>query len=116
MADAPTRSVYSPNMAGYNAWVKPILELAPKMFEGYADALALIAQRREAMRQADITGPMGRTAGWSPGGNFKMDAEFPYVASLLLKAAFGIDALTNRAKRHFILKLHPEFSYKNLRR
>lgn len=116
MPDVLTRSVYAPQMAGYNAWVKPILELAPKMFPGYAEALAMIARRREAMRVADIAGPMKQTTGWSPSGNFKMDAEFPYEAALLLKAAFGHDALTNRAKRHFILKLHPEFSYQNLRR
>ena len=105
------RSIHDPVITGYNAWVEPLLrpDVACKLFEGYAEALAMIARKREALRQADITGPMGTTAGWSPSGNFKQDAEFPYVAALLLKGAFGQDALSNRRKRHLILKLHPEF-------
>lgn len=117
MADIDTvRQTYDPAIAGYKAWVEPILDAAPTLFPGYAEALEMIAIRREMMRQADITGPMGRTAGWSPSGNFKMDGEFPYEAALLLKAAFGPDALSNTRKRHMILKLRPEFSYLSLRR
>jgi len=118
MRDIPVPHVMASAMTGYNAWVKDLLkpEVASKLFPGFAEGLALIAERRERMRQLDIAGPMGKTAGWSPDRNFKLDGEFPYCAALLLKAAFGPDALTNKQKRHYILQLHPEFSYRSLRR
>ena len=113
-SSTPVRPTYNSALAGYNAWVEPLLrpDVACKIFPGYAEALAMIAQKREAMRQADIVGPTNSTAGWSPSGNFKLDMEVPYVAALLLKAAFGPDALTNKKKRHLILQLHPEFSFR----
>lgn len=105
-------AVRSVNMAGYASWVKPILELAPTMFPGYAEALALIAQRKEAMRQADIHGSIGKTAGWSPNKNFKLEFEMPYEAVLLFKAAFGRDALQNPKVKKLIHENHPEFSFR----
>lgn len=105
-----THSTFS--LSGYRAWVQPILELAPKIFPGYAEAMAVIQQRREMMRQADIIGPTGKSAGWSPSGNMKMALEMPYEASLLFKAALGPDALTNPKKREFIMREHPEFSFR----
>lgn len=96
---------------GYDAWVAPLLHIdtACKMFPGYAEALTLIAAKREAMRKADIAGPIRKTAGWSPSGNFKQHMELPYEAALLLKAALGEDALRDKRKRAFIAKMHPEF-------
>lgn len=105
-------------LPGYKAWVEPLLrpDVACKLFPGYSEALETIALRREAMRHADIAGPGGaRTAGWSPSRNMKMSGEFPYVAALLLKAAFGEDALRDRKKIRAILCLHPEFAF-NIRR
>lgn len=112
MSLAPTKSVVSLDLTGYKAWVEPLLNIdyACAHFPGYAEALAMIAAKRERLRQLDLTGPIGKTAGWSPSGNFKQDAEFPYHAALLLKTAFGDDALRNKRKRHLILQLHPEFS------
>ena len=106
---APLPSVTLP--AGYVAWVRDLLhpDTACKRFVGYREALDAIARKREALRLVDIRGPLGKTAGWSPSRNFRQDGEYPYVASLLLKMAFGRDALSNRRKRHLILDLHPEF-------
>jgi hypothetical protein len=96
---------------GYNAWCRGLLEPenACKLFEGYAEALTHIATKREALRQADLHGPIGKTAGWSPSGNIKIQLEMPYVAMLLLKAALGRDALQDPKKRRFIAQQHPEF-------
>lgn len=107
--EAKTRSVAAP--PGYKAWLDDMLrpEVACRLFSGYAEALALIAQKREAMRQMNIIGPIGRTAGWSPKGNFKLELEMPYVAALALKAALGEDALRDPRKRRFIASRHPEF-------
>ena len=108
-----TTSVHDPAVSGYRAWAKPLLEMAPHIFPGYADAMAAIALHREEMRRADITGSgMQKTAGWSPSGNVKMALEMPYEASLIFKAALGPDALTNPRKRRFIMAEHPEFSFK----
>jgi hypothetical protein len=106
-----TRSIHDPAVSGYESWVKPILEIAPLIFPGYAEAMALIGQKREALRAADIVGPTGQTAGWSPTRNFKIALEMPEAAALLFKAAFGRDALTNPRKRRFIMRMHPEFTY-----
>ena len=98
---------------GYNAWCRGLLEPenACKIFEGYAEALMHIKQKRDALRQADITGPgpLKRTAGWSPSGHFKVELEMPYVAMLLLKAALGRDCLQDPRKKRFIAQMHPEF-------
>lgn len=111
---AAAKQTYPTELAGLNAWVRHFLD-NPQMIDetidpSYTAALAMIAAKREALRHADNAGPMGKTAGWSPTKQHKIDAEFPYVAALLLKAAFGRDALSNNRKRNLILQQYPEFS------
>lgn len=105
------RPVYPTWATGYESWCKETLrpDVACLVFEGYAETLAMIAQKREAMRQLDIKGPMGKTWGWSPGKNFKLSLEMPLVAALCLKAALGRDCLQDPKKRQFIAQQHPEF-------
>jgi len=88
-------------------------EVASKLFGAEFDIpFAEICARREAMRQANITGKFNvKAAGFSPSGNVKLCLEVPYCIMVAAKAAFGSDVFTNRKKRHLFAQEFPAYAF-----
>lgn len=109
---AETRSTSS--LSGRSTWgtlCEP--EVASKVFgEEFDIPFAQICARREAMREANITGKYNtKAAGFSPSGHVKLAIEVPFCISLAAKAAYGQDVFTNPRKRRLFMQEHPAYVF-----